>query len=128
MPKQLKTYQTSVGFFDVAIAAPSMKAAADAWGITTEEFRRGFAKQTEDPAIVSATMAKPGVVLKRPVGSSGTFTENAELPRHLLGTIADAAPRTKPKKKTAKPQANRDVTDDRAAARAFEREQRRREK
>ena len=128
MPKRLKAYQTSVGFFDVVIAAPSMKAAAEAWGIAIEEFRRGFAKQSDDPEIVSATMAKPGVVLKRPVGSSGAFTENPELPRHLLGTIADAARKTKPKKKTAKPRANPDVTNDRAAAHAFEREQRRREK
>ncbi len=27
MPRRLKTYQTSLGFYDLAIAAPSMKAA-----------------------------------------------------------------------------------------------------
>jgi hypothetical protein len=32
MARKLKTYQTSIGFFDLAIAAPSMKAALDAWG------------------------------------------------------------------------------------------------
>jgi hypothetical protein len=31
MARKLKTYQTSLGFFDLAIAAPSMKAALDAW-------------------------------------------------------------------------------------------------
>ena len=67
MVRRLKTYQTSLGFFDLAIAAPSMKAAADAWGLKTNEFKRGFAKETHDPAIVAATMAKPGVVLRRPV-------------------------------------------------------------
>ena len=30
MAKKLKVYQTSIGFFDLAIAAPSMKAAAEA--------------------------------------------------------------------------------------------------
>jgi colicin import membrane protein len=30
MPRKLKVYQTSLGFFDLAIAAPSMKAALDA--------------------------------------------------------------------------------------------------
>jgi hypothetical protein len=30
MPRRLKTYQTSIGFFDLAIATPSMKAAAEA--------------------------------------------------------------------------------------------------
>ena len=30
MPRKLKTYQTSLGFYDLAIAAPSMKAAVEA--------------------------------------------------------------------------------------------------
>src|SRR6478672_9602980 len=32
MARKLKTYTTSVGFFDLAVAAPSMKAALEAWG------------------------------------------------------------------------------------------------
>jgi len=40
MVGRLKTYQTSPGFFDLAIAAPSMKAAAEAWGLKTNEFKR----------------------------------------------------------------------------------------
>lgn len=31
MARKLKTYQTSLGFLDQAIAAPSMKAALEAW-------------------------------------------------------------------------------------------------
>lgn len=31
MARKLKTYQTSLGFYDLAIAAPSMKAALEAW-------------------------------------------------------------------------------------------------
>jgi len=56
-----------------------MKAAAEAWGSDTDVFKKGFAKETHDPKIVAATMAKPGVILKRPVGSNGRFGENAEL-------------------------------------------------
>jgi colicin import membrane protein len=70
MPRRLKTYQTSLGFFDLAVAAPSMKAAAEAWGSDTDVFKKGFAKETDDPEIVTATMAKPGVLLRRPVGSN----------------------------------------------------------
>jgi hypothetical protein len=55
-----ETYQTSVGFYDLAIAAASMKAAAEAWGSQTDVFRKGFAKETHYPAIVAATMARPG--------------------------------------------------------------------
>jgi len=31
MVRKLKVYQTSQGFFDLVIAAPSMKAALEAW-------------------------------------------------------------------------------------------------
>lgn len=81
MPRKLKTYQTSIGFFELAVAAPSMKAAAEAWGTTPDIFQRGFARETEDPATVQATLAKPGVVLRRPVGSDGVFSEKAALPK-----------------------------------------------
>src|ERR1700704_116035 len=57
MVRRLKTYRTSLGFFDLAIAAPSMKAAAEAWGSNTNLFHQGLASQTDDPAIVRATMA-----------------------------------------------------------------------
>ena len=60
-----------------------MKAAAEAWGVKTSEFKRGFANETHDPEIVAATMAKPGVVLRRPVGSNGRFTEHAKVPKNL---------------------------------------------
>ena len=97
MARELKTYQTSLGFFDLAIAAPSMKAALQAWGSKTNLFQQGFAKETDDPAIVAATFAKPGVVLRRPVGSDGAFGERAELPKEL--------PIDKVKERTAKPRA-----------------------
>jgi hypothetical protein len=83
MARKLKTYQTSLGFFDLAIAAPSMKAALLAWGSDTNLFHQGFARETDDPAIVVATLAKSGVVLRRPVGSDGAFSEHAKLPKEL---------------------------------------------
>src|SRR6516165_6652437 len=85
MARKLKTYQTSLGFFDLAVAAPSMKAALEAWGANSNLFHDGAAKQSEDPDVIAATMAAPGVVLKRPVGSSGPFKEHAELPTDFAG-------------------------------------------
>jgi hypothetical protein len=32
MARSLKIFTTSAGFFDLAVAAPSMKAALEAWG------------------------------------------------------------------------------------------------
>jgi colicin import membrane protein len=43
MARKLKTYQTSLGFFEQAIAAPSMKAALAAWGADSNLFHRGKA-------------------------------------------------------------------------------------
>ncbi len=59
MTRKLKTYQTSLGFFDQAIAAPSMKAALEAWGAESDLFYQGAAKESDDPEVVAATMAKP---------------------------------------------------------------------
>lgn len=128
--RKLKTYQTSLGFFDQAVAAPSMKAALDAWGASSNLFHQGVARETEDPDIVAATMASPGVVLRRPVGSDGPFTESAELPTDLAD--GDARPKRKPRKdpaaKTAKkPSRKADDQQARKAAVAFEKEERRRE-
>jgi hypothetical protein len=56
MARKLKTYQTSVGFFDLAIAAPSMKAALEAWSSSSNLFHRG-AKEVDDPEVVAAKNA-----------------------------------------------------------------------
>ena len=45
MVRKLKTYQASLGFFDMAIAAPSMKAALEAWGADSNLFHQGVAKE-----------------------------------------------------------------------------------
>lgn len=81
MVRKLKTYVTSIGFFEEAIAAPSMKAALEAWGSSHNLFHQGFAKETDDPEIIAATMKQPGVILKRPIGSASIFKTHAELPK-----------------------------------------------
>jgi colicin import membrane protein len=137
--RKLKTYQTSLGFYDQAVAAPSMKAALDAWGAKSNLFHQGAAKETDDPDIVAATMASPGVVLRRPVGSDGPFTEHAKLPTDLIDDEAKPKPKAKSKAKSkAKPKkpaakatgkSSREIDDRQArkAAAAFEKEERRRE-
>ena len=49
-------------------------------GADSNLFHEGAAKESKDPELVAATMAKPGVVLRRPVESDGPFTEDAALP------------------------------------------------
>jgi hypothetical protein len=135
MARRLKTFTTSGGFFDLAVAAPSMKAALEAWGAGNNLFQHGFAKVTEDPAIVAATMAKPGVVLRRAVGSTGAFGEHADLPtalpaRRTVRTAAKQRPVKPPRKDKPSPKAvNEKATPKaaRTAALAFEKEQKRRD-
>src|SRR3954465_10711973 len=127
--RKLKTYQTSLGFFDLAMAAPSMKAALEAWGADSNLFHQGAAKESHDPDVIAATMAKPGVVLRRPVGTDRPFSEHAELPTDVVGGGPRKAVR-KSKGQKAEKRSSRpvDKAADRKAALAYEREQRRRER
>lgn len=141
MARKLKTFVTSLGFFELAVAAPSMKAALEAWGMKHNAFHQGFARETEDSKIVAAAMAKPGVVLRRPVGTKGAFTENAELPKELWDmkpgkaepakakTRARAKPaaKAKPKPKT-KLKTDKTEKTDRAAILSFEKAKARRDR
>jgi hypothetical protein len=125
MARKLKTFVTSLGFFDQAIAAPSMKAALQAWGADSNLFHQGVAKQTDDPAIVAATMAAPGVILKRPVGSSGPFKEHADLPTHV-GAPAGKRGKARVHRVHKGPKPSTDPAAERKAASAFATEERRR--
>jgi hypothetical protein len=127
MARKLKSYQTSLGFFEQAIAAPSMKAALEAWGADSNLFHQGAAKESTDPEVIAATMKKPGVVLKRPVGSDGPFGEYAELPKSL-GQDGRKKPAHKPAAKAKNSPARPDKAADRKAARAYEQEHQRRER
>ena len=128
MAKKLKTYQTSLGFFDQVIAAPSMKAALEAWGADSNLFHQGAAKESHDPDVIAATLAKPGVILRRPVGTDRPFSEHAELPTDLGGgKPTKAAPKSKGLKATKRSSRPVDKAAERKAALAYERWRRERE-
>jgi hypothetical protein len=129
MARKLKTYQTSLGFFDLAIAAPSMKAALEAWGADSNLFHQGAAKESDDPDVIAATLAKPGVVLRRPVGTDLPFSEHAELPTNLGGgRLAKAARKSKGPKAKKPSSRPLDKAAKRKGALAYEREHARRER
>jgi colicin import membrane protein len=128
MPRKLKTFQTSLGFYDLAIAAPSMKAALEAWGAGSNLFHQGFAKETDDADVVAATMSRPGVVLRRPAGSNGRFREDADLPIDLgCDEVGARRERTRSKANKRRPPKISESAARKAAALEFEREQKRRE-
>ncbi len=103
---RLKVFITQSGFYDLAVAVPSQAAALGAWGIRQNLFAEGMAKVAVDKAVVAAALAKPGVVLKRPLGTTGAYAEEAPLP--------------KVKAAKAKPKARVDAAARKAAAAAKE--------
>jgi colicin import membrane protein len=96
MPRKLKTFVTESGFFELAVAAPSMKAALRDWGIDVNLFQQGLARETDDPAIVAAAEAVPGKVLRRPIGSKAPFGDTGALPK-VKGAPAGRRPQPKMK-------------------------------
>src|SRR4051812_8660010 len=99
-------------------------------GADSNLFRQGAAKESHDQDVIAATLAKPGVVLRRPVGTDRPFSEHAELPTDLGGeNQRKRAPKSKGFKRQSvpPPPAPVDKAAERKAALAYEREQRRRE-
>jgi hypothetical protein len=127
MARKLKTYQTSLGFYDLAIAAPSMKAALEAWGAGSNLFHQGLATETEDAEVVAATMAKPGVVLRRAAGSSGRFSEQSNIPSQAAADRAQKQPETRRSKPNRRQTQELSSKAARKAVANYEKEQRRRE-
>lgn len=104
-----------------------MKAALEAWGASSNLFHQGFAKEADDPKVIAATMAVPGVVLRRPVGTTESYSEHAHLPTSLALTGHARKPEKPPAKPRRPPAAKVDDKTARKAALAYEQEERKRE-
>ena len=94
--QKLKVYRTAAGFNDAYVAAPSQKAALEAWGSERDLFARGMAERVTDPALTAEPLASPGVVVKR---SRGTTAEQIE-------AMPDE-PRTRQRRVEARPETAR---------------------
>jgi hypothetical protein len=70
VPRKLKVYRTPIGFHDAYVAAPSQKAALEAWGSDANLFARGVAEVVTDPALTKEPLARPAKVIKRLRGTA----------------------------------------------------------
>ena len=52
-------------------------------GASSNLFHQGFAKEADDAKVIASAMAKPGIVLRRAVGTDDPFGEDARLPTNL---------------------------------------------
>ena len=109
--QKLKVFRTPIGFHDAYVAAPSQKAALEAWGSERNLFERGGAEQVIDEALMREPLAHPGKIIKL---SRGTMAEQLEAlpddpPPPSGKTAARPAPvdeatdRARPVKKPQKP-------------------------
>ena len=62
--RKLKVFRTPIGFHDAYVAAPSQKAALEAWGSDTNLFAAGAAELVTDPKLAKAALERPGEVVK----------------------------------------------------------------
>ena len=67
--QKLKVYSTPIGFHDALVAAPSQKAALEAWGAGTNLFSQGAAEVVTDAKLAKEALSKPGQVVKVPRGT-----------------------------------------------------------
>ena len=103
---KLKVFRTPIGFHDAYVAAPSQKAALEAWGADSNLFAQGIAEQVTDPKLMEQALANPGKVIKKVRGSADEHF--AELDRAAQrkkagqakddgGTVVELKPKRKPK-------------------------------
>lgn len=62
--QRLKVFRTPIGFHDAYVAAPSQKAALEAWGANTNLFAQGAAEQVTEPNLTKVPLKHPGEVIK----------------------------------------------------------------
>ena len=108
MARKLKVFRTPIGFHDAYVAAPSQKAALQAWGTDTDLFARGVAEQVTDAALMEEPLAHPGQVIRKPRGTVDDHL--AALPATPKRKPTDAPP-AKPRRRKPKPRPSRSKLD-----------------
>jgi hypothetical protein len=99
--QKLKVFRTPIGFHDAYIAAPSQKAALEAWGSETNLFASGAAERVEDPELIREPLENPGKVIRRIRGTMAEHmaalpkNKRRALPKSTREDIESAAPRAR---------------------------------
>ena len=116
--RKLKVYRMAVGFHDAYVAAPSQKAAIEAWGSDKDVFTRKQAELVEDPKLTEEPLARPGEVVKRLRGTAAeqiAALGETEAPARRKGATA-APEKAKAKPAKPKPRPSREALEDAEAA------------
>lgn len=102
MARKLKVFRTPTGFHDAYVAAPSRKAALEAWGADVDLFARGAAEEVSDPDFMGEALSRPGEVIRK---LRGTKEEHlAALPDAAKGRVKAAGTADQPASRKRKTQ------------------------
>jgi hypothetical protein len=128
--QKLKVFRTPIGFHDAYVAAPSQKAALEAWGADANIFAQGIAEQVTDPDLMEEALANPGKVIRKERGSADEhFAALGKAEREKGGSRIKPGKTKKdgpPKTARAKPKPSRDELD--AAEEALEKAEKKQRK
>ncbi len=112
---RLKVFRTQIGFHNWLVAAPSQKAALEAWDVRENLFAMGSAEVVTDPASVELAMKTPGVPVRVETGQDMSkvarvlrLDDHRKHPKHARSPQATPPPRKKP---PPKPKADRSKLD-----------------
>ena len=110
--QKLKVFRTPIGFHDAYVAAPSRKAALEAWGADSNIFAQGIAEEVTDPKLMEEPLADPGKVIRRVRASADEHF--AELERRAPkrkktarkeeegGNVVELKPKSRPRPKPSR--------------------------
>jgi hypothetical protein len=106
--QKLKVFRTPIGFHDAYVAAPSKKAALEAWGTQTNLFSSGTAEEITDPELIKEPLARPGEVIKTLRGTEAEqiralASAPAKAKRRNAADDGRADPAAKPAKRKPRP-------------------------
>lgn len=95
--RRLKVFKTPIGFHDAYVAAPSRKAALEAWGSGTDLFTAGIAEEVKalTGKAAKAALATPGETIR--VARSGGDEEPSPLRKASLAARPAARKKAVPK-------------------------------
>ena len=127
--QKLKVFRTPIGFHDAYVAAPSRKAALEAWGADANIFAQGIAEQVTDPKLMEEPLSRPGEVIRRLRGSAEEHVAAADsqrMPKKEGGARLKAGMTKDEKAKPRPPKPKRDALD--AAEEALEKAEKKQRK
>jgi small-conductance mechanosensitive channel len=105
---KLKVFRTPIGFHDAYVAAPSQKAALEAWGAEGNLFAQGIAEQVTDPKLMEEPLGRPGEIIRKVRGSADEHFAALDRVAKRKDKVETKASKTK----AAKPKAKKPSRDE----------------